>query len=189
MLNRPNLPTLPTTFRRRAGREDSNCSALFRSSCLAVSSLFKTYSLNGCYGFNVCLRKAAGVEPGQGIDNTEVADFKKGEKGEKGQKGKSTVQRCTKSSSIQLRRYPCSASTNLLLYAVRRGIFFGVLPVKNSVPPRRHPFQRPLPGAKADSCFRLAAPRDVGAPLLRSRIGAKYQRQTLCPNRLCRTSG
>ena len=36
--------------------------------------------------------EAAGVEPAQGIDNTQVADFKKGEKGEKGQKGKSTVQ-------------------------------------------------------------------------------------------------
>jgi hypothetical protein len=31
-------------------------------------------------------------------------------------------------------------------------------------------------------------PRDVHAPLLRSRIDAKYQRQSPCPNRLCRTS-
>jgi len=33
--------------------------------------------------------EAAGVEPAHGIDNTQVADFKKGEKGKKGE---STVQ-------------------------------------------------------------------------------------------------
>jgi hypothetical protein len=36
--------------------------------------------------------EAAGVEPVQGIDNTQVADFKKGEKDRKGQKSKSAVQ-------------------------------------------------------------------------------------------------
>jgi hypothetical protein len=36
--------------------------------------------------------EAAGVEPGQGIEKPQVADFKKGKKGKKGHNGKSTVQ-------------------------------------------------------------------------------------------------
>jgi hypothetical protein len=36
--------------------------------------------------------EAAGVEPAQTIENTQVADFTTGQNGKKGQKGKSTVQ-------------------------------------------------------------------------------------------------
>jgi hypothetical protein len=36
--------------------------------------------------------EAAGVEPVQGIENTQVTDFEKSQKGKKGQKGKSNVQ-------------------------------------------------------------------------------------------------
>jgi hypothetical protein len=36
--------------------------------------------------------EAAGVEPAQALENTEVVDFRKGQKSKKGQKGESTVQ-------------------------------------------------------------------------------------------------
>jgi hypothetical protein len=38
------------------------------------------------------MMEAAGVEPGQVIENTQVVDSKSGQNGKKGQKGKSTVQ-------------------------------------------------------------------------------------------------
>jgi hypothetical protein len=38
--------------------------------------------------------EAAGVEPVQDVENTQVVDSRNGHNGKKGQKGKSTVQNC-----------------------------------------------------------------------------------------------
>jgi hypothetical protein len=42
--------------------------------------------------------EAAGVEPAQDVENTQVVDSKNGQNSEKGQKGKSTVQTLYKMS-------------------------------------------------------------------------------------------